>query len=186
MGESYDLCGDSQIVVKQVFQDMQIDLNSEEKVPFDCFRQEEAESFLGFEGQRLEAVYYYIWPVPGQNGFLFALELIFDSGERLLLSGGEDSEAIRIIGSESLMETARKLQELHGQPVLQRMVANAQPLWQQAAGEILMAIRLSRHENGLYRNDALLLDFGHKALFVQISERDGLELGVWNTGLERG
>lgn len=157
---------------------MQNDIQNGDRTPDQCFRQEEVESFLGFEDQRLDAVYYYIWPDEAGGGILFALELIFESGERLLLSAGEDSEAIRIIGSETLMDTARKLQELHARPVLQRMMANAQPLWQQAAGEILQAIRLSRHESGLYSNDALMLDFGQKGIVLQISERGGLELLV--------
>lgn len=161
---------------------MQKDSASEDKIPFNCFRQEEVEAFLGYEDLRLEAIYYYIWPDGEGGGFLFTLELMFDSGERLMLSGGEDSEAIRIIDSETLMETARKLQELHGQPVLQRMVANAQPLWQQAAGEILLAIRLTKHESGLYSNEALLFDFRHKDIYVQFGEREGLELGVLNAG----
>lgn len=157
---------------------MQNDLLNSDKTPDQCFRQEEVESFLGFEDQRLEAVNYYIWPDEAGGGILFALELFFDSGERLLLSSGEDAEAIRIIGSETLMDTAQKLQELHAKPVLQRMVANNQPLWQQAVGEILLAIRLSRHESGLYSNEALMFDFGHKGIILQLSEHGGLELLV--------
>ncbi len=155
---------------------MQNDIQNGDRTPDQCFRQEEVESFLGYEDQRLEAVYYYIWPDEKGGGILFSLELIFDSGERLLLSAGEDSEAIRIISSDTLMDTARKLQELHGAPVIQRMMANHQPLWQHAAGEILLAVRLSRHESGLYSNDALMLDFGHRGIILQLSERGGLEL----------
>ena len=147
--------------------------------PPDCFRQQELETFQAFENQTLGTVHYYLWPANPEPAFLYALELYFENGETLLLSSGESTEAIRLISAESLVETARKLQEIHGQALLQRMVANVQPLWQGAIGQELAAIQLSRHESGLYRNDALLLDFGAKQIFLQLSEKDGLELGLY-------
>jgi hypothetical protein len=145
--------------------------------PPDCFRQEELEAFQTFESQVLQTLRYYLWRSGGSAGaLLYALELCFADGAALLLSGGEDSEAIAILDPESLVETARKLQALHGQAVIERMSADAQPLWAGALGQALQGIRLSRHENGLYRNDALLLDFGEKRILLRLGEREGLEL----------
>lgn len=149
-------------------------------IPDNCFRQSELEAFQSLENQPLEIVNYYLWQVQGSSGFLYALELYFSHGETLLLSCGEDSDAIRVISAASLVETARKLQEIHGVALMQRMAAHAQPLWEGALGQALQGIRLSRQENGLYANDALLLDFGSKRIFVQLSEKEGLELGVYD------
>lgn len=124
----------------------------------------------------LETVTYYLWLSKTAPAFLFTLELFFKNGESLLLSSGQDSEAISLVSEASLMETARNLQEIHGEPLLQRMKADAQAIWQGAVGNILEAIQLSRHENGLYRNDALLLDFGPKKILLRLSVKDGLEL----------
>ena len=49
-------------------------------------------------------------------------------------------------------------------------------LWQDVMEKPLVAIRLTRHSNGLYRNDALLLDFGEHAIVVElVKEGEGLE-----------
>lgn len=149
--------------------------------PPDCFRLEELEIFQSFESQLLADVNYCLWLNQADNGeipyrFLYTLELVFDSNDSLLLSSGEDSEAIRVISAETLLETARQLQRLHGKISIQRVSAGAQPLWQSAIGKTLEGIRLSRNEAGLYLNDALLLDFGTRRIMVRLSEKEGLEL----------
>ncbi len=152
---------------------------SQDPTPPDCFRQSELEAFQSFENQKLGAIHYYLWPANPESAFLYALELYFENGKTLLLSSGESTESIQVISAESLVGTARKLQEIHGKAIIQRLVANAQPLWQGAIGQLLQAIQLSPQENGLYRNDALLLDFGEKKILLQLSRQDGLELGVY-------
>lgn len=158
--------------------------------PPDCFKQTEVETFQLFENQLLKAVNYYVWLVnpnaeqhsgnaPANPGFLYALELYFGHGETLLLSSGENSESIGVISAESLVGTAQKLREMHGGALIQRIQANDQPLWAGAVGKSLQGVRLSRHENGLYNNDVLLLDFGRKQILIQLSLREGLELGEY-------
>ena len=149
--------------------------------PPECFGLEELETFQSFESQLLADVNYYLWLNQADDGaipyrFLYTLELVFDSNDSLLLSSGEDSEAIRVITAETLLETARQLQRLHGKISIQRISAGAQPLWQPAIGKILEGIRLSRNDAGLYLNDALLLDFGKRRILVQLSEKEGLEI----------
>lgn len=149
--------------------------------PPDCFRQSELEAFQTFENQILATVNYYLWRSNSKSAFLYALELYFENGETLLVSSGESSDAIRIISAESLVETAQKLKELHGEALIQRVMANVQPLWNDVIGSVLEGIRLSRQEeNGLYSNDAMLLDFGEKQIMLELSEKDGLELGVYD------
>lgn len=156
--------------------------HTDDPTPPECFRMEELEMFQSFENQTLVDVNYYLWLNRGESEeelpirFLYALELLFESNESLMLSSGEDSEAIRIINAESLVNTARQLQELHEKVLIQRVSAVAQPLWEGVAWKVLEAIHLSRNEAGLYLNDAVLLDFGSKRILVRLSEREGLEL----------
>jgi len=162
---------------------------SQPNLPPDCFNQSEVETFQLFENQTLESVNYYVWLVnpnvehsaekSAEKGFLYALELYFAHGETLLLSSGENSDSISMISAESLVGTAQKLREMHGGTLIQRISANNQPLWAGALGEVLQGVQLSRHENGLYSNDVLLLDFGTKQILVQLSLREGLELGEY-------
>lgn len=150
--------------------------------PPDCFRLEELEAFQSFENQLLSDVNYYLWLNRAEAGeapfrFLYVLELVFEQPEALLLSSGEDSEAIRVISPETLIDTARGLQTLHGRVSVQRVSAGAFPLWQPVLGRTLEGIRLSKKDDGLYLNDMLLLDFGSRRIMVQLGLKEGLEVG---------
>lgn len=151
----------------------------EAPIPPHRFLLEEIQALQAFEKQVLERVNYYIWHNQTEAGtiphrFLYAVELLFDGGEPLLLSSGDDSEAIRLLTAEALTETARRLQQMHGKPVMQRAVAGIQPLWREVVGKMLEHIRLTRDEEGLYLNDSILLDFGEHRVLVYLSEREGL------------
>ena len=155
----------------------------EDPTPSVCFRREEVELFQSFENQTLIEVNYYLWldvtlaASERPYRFLYALELVFESGEALLLSSGEDSEAIRVISAEVLLETATRLQQLHGQPTIQRIRRSYQGFWTELVGKKLAAIQLARHENGLYLNEALMLDFGATGIVVELPEAgEGLEI----------
>jgi len=153
--------------------------HAQDPTPADCFQQTEVETFQTFEGQKLETANYYLWRASSKSSFLYAIELFFDNGETLLLSSGEDSEAIRLITAEFMVKTAKNLQSIHREAVIQRVVANVQPLWRDVVGTTLQEIRLARHESGLYHNDALLLGFETKQILLELSEKEGLVLGEY-------
>lgn len=146
-----------------------------QQVPPDCFPLETLEIFQSFEGQKLQGVNYFHWINPdSEAGFLYYVELLFDSNEALLLSSGEDSTAIVVGQASELVATATRLQQLHGQAVIQRTNAGHSTLWSPLLHQILQNIHLSRHESGLYANDALLLDFGHPKILIHLGARGGL------------
>lgn len=163
---------------------MQQDEPVSDPTPPGCFRLEELESFQSCETQVLVDVNYYLWlnrtdaDLPPLR-FLYCLELVFEDRGALLLSSGEDSEAIRVLSPEALIKTARQLQTLHGQVSIQRISAGAFPLWEPVMGRYLEAIRLTKNEAGLYLNDALLLDFGVRQILIQLSQKEGLEVGEY-------
>ncbi len=151
--------------------------------PQDCFSLEALQTFQHFEGQQLADLNYYFWVNPGESGeptyrFLYFVEMIFDSNESLLLTSGEDSTAIRISEAAELVDTAKKLQALHHKIAIQRVSAGSLPLWEPVIGTVLNAIRLTKNEEGMYLNDALLLDFDARQIVLQLSREEGLEAGV--------
>jgi hypothetical protein len=152
--------------------------------PPECFRFEELQAFQTFEACALVDVNYYLWlhntdAAESSHRFLYCLELVFERQGGLLLSSGEDSTAIRIISAETLIKTARDLQKLHNRVLIQRVSCATFPIWEPALGERLQAVRLSHNQAGLYLNDALVLDFGAHRILVNLSQREGLELGVY-------
>jgi len=153
---------------------------SSDSTPAGCFHQWEVETMESFDHQTLELVNYYVWRKDNQVAFLFAIELYFAHGETLLISSGEDSEAISVIKPESLVKTAQKLQDLHGKALIQRISAGIQPIWREVVGTEMLGVRLSPEEsNGLYLNDALVFDFGENQVLLELSEKEGLEVGVY-------
>jgi hypothetical protein len=157
----------------------------QDQTPPDCFRLSDLEVFKSFEKQTLTAVNYFVWLNRDEAGavsgrFLYMLELVFDGPETLLLSSGDDSEAIRVGDVGTLLKTATALHTLHGAETIERIDAVRQPLWQFIIGKPLEAVRLTRHESGLYRNDALLLDFNTHGIVVSLGLDEGLILQPYN------
>jgi hypothetical protein len=154
----------------------------EANIPPDCFQMEAIETFQSFEGAVLEGVNYYVWlHYDGDGGahfrFLYALQLVFGPEQALLLSSGEDSSHIQVLTSADLIETAKRLRELHVKAVMQVIPASAQALWQDLIGQPLDGVRLSKNETGLYLNDALQLDFPKGKIGVRINlDGEGLVL----------
>jgi len=158
--------------------------HQDDPTPPDCFRLEELEQLQSFENQILTDVTYYFWINQAEQEeapyrFLFFLELIFGDQRSLLLTSGEDTEAVRVSDAEELVKTAETLRTLHGKIVIQRVMATSFPLWEKVQGKLLAHVRLSKNEQGLYANDALLLDFTEQKILVRLSAREGLEVGTY-------
>lgn len=143
-----------------------------QSIPAGHFSLEEIQQFQSHEGQELAGIDYYLWLDTGAGDaapayqFLFALELRFAAGASLILTTDEDHGDLRITDSAALIKTASALFQLHGRPVIQRLSRDQHSLWQALIGRELAAIRLTRTEEGLYQNDALLLDFGTTGIII--------------------
>ena len=145
------------------------------------FQLAELNTLQSYENKVLADVWYYFRISRNQEGnlsrFLYFLELIFDSAASLNFSSGEDTDSLEIVNAETVVQTALDLQAAHGETSIQRAHAGAYPLWESLIGTPLEGARLSKDENGLYFNDAVLLDFGPRRVLVSLSEREGLALG---------
>jgi hypothetical protein len=154
----------------------------DDRTPPDCFRLDELERMQAAEQQRLTDVNYYLWLNQSEGNespyrFLYFLELIFERGEALLFTSGEDTDALRLSDPEALLEIARNLQEQFGHITIKKVNARNLPIWQTVMDNTLEAIRLSKNDQGLYLNDAILLDFGDQRLLLGLSEHEGLAIG---------
>lgn len=108
------------------------------------------------------------------------LKMIFEDDHPLLLTSGENSLAIVVTTPASMAQLAEKLQKVNHQPVIRRISAGQQPIWQELIGKVIRGIQLSRHSvlEG-YANDVLLFDFEHRKVLLKLSDKEGLEVGIF-------
>lgn len=157
--------------------------SDQDPTPIDCFPLQALQAFQAVENLMLNDVNYYLWlNRPSEGGepyrFLYAIEWLFDNEKSLLVAANDDSTAILVSDLETLIRQIQALPLPAGTVTLQAVNAGAFLLWQPHIGHPLDAIRLSRNEEGLYLNDALVLDFGRQAILVSLSMQEGLEVGV--------
>lgn len=151
----------------------------------DCFALEELKILKSFDGRLLTGVEYYLWaneprPSDARCEFLMGLKMIFEGDHPLVLTSGENSLAIGVTNPGFMAQLAEKLQKVNQQPVIRRISAGQQPIWQGLIGKVMQGIHLSRHSvlEG-YANDALLFDFDQRKLLVKLSDKEGLEAGIF-------
>jgi hypothetical protein len=134
---------------------------------------------LQAEGRQVAALRYYLWQRnTAEIGFLYALEIGFAEGESLWIAYDEEAHGLRITDAVRLARLAQSLQTLHGTAIIKRLDAHLQPLWAGIMGAELSQVLLSPREDGLYANDALLLDFGKKRVLLAVGQAGeaGLQL----------
>jgi len=152
---------------------------AEQDIPDGHFTLAELQVFQRAENATLEGVDYYIWLDTEAEQpvwkFLLAIELRMGAAGSVIISAGEDTDAIRVIQQEELLKTASALYRVHGKPVIQRASRDHQAPWTTVMNNVLQAVRLSKSEEGHYLNDAMMLDFGETGLVIALNqERGGL------------
>lgn len=146
-------------------------------VPSDCFRQEEVEKFHAFSGKVLTAVNYFIWFNPDNQSqrFLYCIELLFNIEESLLLIVDDCEDTLRLIDIADFVSQAELLRHQNGgAAVVQQADPSGIAPWNSVVGSLLLGIRLTPTENGLYSNDALLLDFVSGGIIIAVNDKGGL------------
>ena len=145
-------------------------------VPPDCFAQEELEAFLALEHLLLENVFYYVVPAPTMS-YLHAIEMVFAGYGPVVLAADAEEPAIRVLAQEALLEAAYGVQAQG--LTMERHTAKASALWASALGTPLMGVLLSKNEDGLSLNDALVLQFKDERLLVSLHETAGLSVQLY-------
>ncbi len=150
---------------------------AEQEIPDGHFTLSELEIFRQIENATLEGVDYYIWLDTEAEQpvwrFLLAIELRMGEAGSVIVSAGEDTDAVRVVQQEELLKTAAALYKIHGKPVIQRASRDHQIPWNGLINSTLQAVRLSKSEEGYYLNDALMLDFGDTGLIIALNQDGG-------------
>ena len=142
-------------------------------VPPDCFAQEELEVFLALEHLVLENVFYYVVPAPTMS-YLHAIEMVFAGYGPVVLAADAEEPAIRVIHQEALLEAAYGIQAQG--LTIERHAAQTSALWTLVPGTPLLSVLLSKNEDGLSLNDALVLQFNDARLLVSLHRTAGLSV----------
>lgn len=146
-------------------------------IPAAYFSQEEVETFHSFAGKVLTSVNYFIWVQPEnkQQRFLYCIELLFNLDESLLVMVDEDEYNLKIVGVNEFIAKASSLKDQNsGIAVLQQADPSVIEPWKSVVGSLLLGVRLTAGDEGLYTNDALLLDFVDKGVIVAINDNGGI------------
>ncbi len=150
---------------------------AEQEIPDGHFTLSELEIFRQIENATLEGVDYYIWLDTEAEQpvwrFLLAIELRMGEAGSVIVSAGEDTDAVRVVQQEELLKTAAALYKIHGKPVIQRASRDHHIPWNRQINSTLQAVRLSKSEEGYYLNDALMLDFGDTGLIIALNQDGG-------------
>ncbi|GAB4143142.1 MAG: hypothetical protein Fur0041_18260 [Bacteroidia bacterium] len=137
------------------------------------FSFEELKALKNTEHKKLTTVFYHNWlnKANPHEAFEFTdkIELRFEDGSRLVVGTSDETEQAIALDPDFDAEK-RKLMLLHefNGKIDQRSVdMTGNPLWSFAAGQTLLQIALVKEEENLYRNDAMLLDFGDEKLEIR-------------------
>jgi hypothetical protein len=139
--------------------------------PSGCFPLNALQRLQAVEHASLAAVFYHVRTSP-DGAQLLALELVTDDNTTIVLGSEHDEPAISVMEPQEWLDNASKVLE-----PLQRHAAVNSPLWKAVMHQTIRGILLSRNEDGLALNDALVIDFGSEKRIVQIEKTAGLAIG---------
>jgi hypothetical protein len=141
--------------------------------PSGCFPLTALHRLQAVENASLAAVFYHIRTSP-DGAQLLALELVTDGNMTIVLGSEHDEPSISVLEPQEWIGYANRiLQPLH------RHSAVNSPLWRAVMHLTIREILLSRNEDGLALNDALVIDFGSEKRIVQIGKTAGLAIGYF-------
>ena len=151
---------------------------NDDPTPDGFFKLEELQTFKSLQGEQLADVNYFFWHHAStpEVQFLLFIEILFVSEHALILTSGEDTDALRIIEAMDLIQQARQLMERgNGEPAVRQLNASGSAIWMPLLGQKLQGIHLSKDpSNQLYVNDALLLQFEDHGVVVALNEKGGM------------
>ncbi|GAA4836017.1 hypothetical protein [Algivirga pacifica] len=148
------------------------------------FSEQEVSTLKSLEGTPIEHVIYHVWTNVAQKGELFEsldwLELRFPNQERIFLSGGMESDSIKLVDFDLRTEKEAIEKQFSGQVEIRSYIVNEMELWKPAVNKPIREIRLSG-AGGHFLNDEFIItvdseeedeEFYH--LMISLSSEEGL------------
>ncbi len=141
------------------------------------FSNEALAKMVSTQGKILERVIIVLWQnaVDANNSveIIDALQLRFAGDEKITIGCNENGDGLDIVDYQ-FQDTKKQLEEEFGGKIkLHALDAGSTKMWQDIKGKTLQGIRLTK-EDGHYKADSLVLDFGDEGRTVGISPYDGL------------
>lgn len=141
------------------------------------FTNEALAKMVSVQGKMVERVIIVLWQntVDANNSveIIDALQLRFAGDEKITIGCNENGDGLDIVDYQ-FKETKKQLEEEFGGKIkLHALDAGSTKMWQDIKGKTLQSIRVTKEE-GHYKADSLILDFGDEGRTVGISPYDGL------------
>jgi len=144
--------------------------------PDDLFSTDEVYALLALVNETLSGVYYHYWVNKAQGQHFEVLdwiELRFNSGNKIFLTAGIESDGIKLGTPDFELIRANLRDEFKGVVVLESRDVSGHAIWANNMG-LEITPSLIKHEKGML-NDSIVLRF---------TEGDDVEISLGLEGLE--
>lgn len=145
--------------------------------PGDIFSADEVYKILALVNETLKGVNYYYWVNKAQAEpfeVLDWIELSFESGQRLFLTAGIDSDGIKLADPDFDLIKSNLRDEFKGAVTLEKRDASQHKIWQNNFGKDIIP-SLTKHEKGML-NDSIVLKFDDGDDVIIYLGLEGLEV----------
>lgn len=141
------------------------------------FSKDSLEEMLSVQGKTIDKIVIFLWQnlVDKTNSveIIDALQLRFTDGSLITLGCNESSDALDVLNYNYKDVKQHLEEEFNGRIKLHALDAGKTKMWEDISGKQLNAIQLTK-EDGNYKADSVLLDFGVEKRTVSLSPYDGL------------
>ncbi len=156
-------------------------MSSQDK-PNASFSDEALAKMLLAQGKKLEKTIIHLWQnilSPEQSiEIIDNLQLWFSDGSSITIACHPEQDALDIIDYDFEEAKKRVESEFKGKIKLFAIPAGKTKMWNGIEGLTLNAIQATK-ENGYYKADSLLLDFGIEKRTVSLNPNDGLVIDYY-------
>lgn len=130
------------------------------------------------EGKKISEVNYYVWVnrinMNSPYVFIDKLELVTDENEKLVLTGGEESDGLYLLSEYDPAEEILRLEhQFAGQITVKKHKASQDRFWKDVMNLEIQSVQLSK-EGDRYLADAIVLDFGQERRLIGLSPEEGI------------
>jgi hypothetical protein len=151
---------------------------SDEYIQKKYFTFQELTRLNGLEGKHISEVNYYVWvnriDQAAPYVFIDKLEIIFSDANKIILTAGEESNALYVLHDFDAAEEILMLEHrFSGQITLKKFGASKDKFWKDVLNLRIQTVQLSK-DGDQYLSDAVVLDFGEEKRLIGLSPEEGI------------
>jgi hypothetical protein len=157
-------------------------MNEEQELPGegDFFSTEEVYQIAALVNEKLAGVVYHYWVNKASAEVFEVLDWItlrFESGNSLTLTGGLDSDGIKIVNPDFSEEQKRLEKEFEGKVTIESRNASKHKVWKDCIGQEMTPSLVK--VDGKVLNDSLVLKFPEADAVIIFLGLEGLEVDYY-------